>query len=372
MDLYNVATVDGAKNPYATDLTFRGIQYEHVPNADVGGLFGTFRMKLTLDNGHRRQTRTMLHKSQVVVFNVKLEKKQKVLTMRSLRSLALALPGEYPFPARADIPESHLHFSDDENDDSEETRAPAGRQARRGGRSSASSARGRGRRGRNARGGTRGAARGGTSRVDASSSSDSEDDDEDDEDEDEGEEDDDDDELEEDETFGDVDFQPPEPVAERSNVPLLRGPTVEPKMDTVIALNMVGDPEYTQLKWPVGLAYVCSIAPFKVSWFVLPQSQFTARVGRERSGFKTSNKFLTFKKYWKDPNWFKTLKGKKPTEQQIIDQWYSSDAHKNWIMQVDVPQDDARKIRMADDFKLPMSFVTETLIPACERAECVQ
>ena len=41
----------------------------------------------------------------------------KVLTLRSLRALALALPDQYPFPARSAIPESHLSMSDDEEHD---------------------------------------------------------------------------------------------------------------------------------------------------------------------------------------------------------------------------------------------------------------
>ena len=64
VELYNVANLDGAKNPYAPDITFKGVLYEHVPNPNVSGLFGTFRMKLTLESGKRQQTRTMLGRGQ--------------------------------------------------------------------------------------------------------------------------------------------------------------------------------------------------------------------------------------------------------------------------------------------------------------------
>jgi len=52
--------------------------------------------------------------------------------------------------------------------------------------------------------------------------------------------------------------------------------------------------------------------------------------------------------------------------------WHRDNAHKNWLLQVTIPQQsDARKYRMADSFRLPMAFVTTTLIPACLEACCL-
>ena len=39
MELYNVASIENMRGPFASDLQFRGVQYEHVPNEDVSGLF---------------------------------------------------------------------------------------------------------------------------------------------------------------------------------------------------------------------------------------------------------------------------------------------------------------------------------------------
>ena len=100
VDLYNVATIDNNKNAYAIDLSFRGILYEHLPNPEVSGLFGTFKMKLSLNDGRRQQTRTTLHRSQVVVYNAHIDKKRKVLTLRTLRALTLVMPNANPNPAR--------------------------------------------------------------------------------------------------------------------------------------------------------------------------------------------------------------------------------------------------------------------------------
>ena len=55
-----------------------------------------------------------------------------------------------------------------------------------------------------------------------------------------------------------------------------------------------------------------------------------------------------------------------------MDQWYSTDAHRNWIIPIDVPQPDAQKVQVTDDFKLPMEYVRTTLIPVLERASCIQ
>ena len=377
VDLYNVATIDKNKNAYALDLSFRGILYEHLPNPEVSGLFGTFKMKLTLNDGRRQQTRTTLHRSQVVVYNAHIDKKRKVLSLRTLRALALVMPNAYPFPARPSIPESHVDFSDDEDDQP----AGADRQPCRSGKRKAAPASNGGRgKGRGGRAGRSGRGRARSKNVSSEEEEDDEEDDDDDDDED-------DEEVssepdvpesssgsDADDVFdADEHVLPTAPDEPRTEVPMLQGPTVELKLDTVVALNMVNDPEYEQFMYPVALAYVCSIDPFKVYWFVVPVTQLAPRIGKEKARpFKSSNKFLTYTKFWKNPFWFgRSRKNFKPTEAQILEQWYVSDAHRNWVLPVEIPNEDGPlKVRMTDQFKLSMDFVKNKLIPACEEAHC--
>ena len=62
----------------------------------------------------------------------------------------------------------------------------------------------------------------------------------------------------------------------------------------------------------------------------------------------------------------------KPTEVQILQEWYASTADRNWIMPIDVPQPaDPLQVRMRDQFTIPMDYVKQTLIPACEHASCI-
>ena len=370
VDLYQVATMNAIKNPYAEDISFIGIMYEHVPNKDVSGMFGSFRMKLTLKEGKRQQTRTTLHRSQIVVFNAALVKKTKVLSLRTLRALALAAPVGYPFPKRSEIPDTHLSLSDEEydDDDADQPKARKGKQKKP---AKQQPAKGKGKKK--------------PVPVESSSSEQDDEDEEDDEDDDDADDgddddddddgdDDDDDENDEEDVRDDGAFDSDPAVgAVPAAVPLLQGPTVEPVLDKVFALNMRNDQEFLAFKYPVGIAYVRSIDPFKVSWFVLPETQLAPGVSaREKARrWKTTNKFLTFEKYYTDPNWFKAKKKTPPTEAEILEQWYVSAADRNWILPIDVPQpDDPRKVRMSDKFKISMEFAVSQLIPACEAAHC--
>ena len=139
---------------------------------------------------------------------------------------------------------------------------------------------------------------------------------------------------------------------------------------------MANDPEFTKFQYPVGLAYVSSVEPFKVRWYVLPDTQLMPRTshGPKTRDFKQSNKSLTFLKFFSDPTALKRRKGKgKPTEKEIMDQWYETDADRNWVLPVELPQaNDLQKLRLADKFTIPMQFVKDTLIPACKAAGCLQ
>jgi hypothetical protein len=105
---------------------------------------------------------------------------------------------------------------------------------------------------------------------------------------------------------------------------------------------------------------------------VLPGEQLASPTRhRGPSDFRSDLKFLTFHKYWKNPNWWKK-KTKKPPEDLIIENWHKSRAHKNWILPVTVPQNaDARKHRLADTFRIRSDFLKQTLVPACLAAGCV-
>ena len=300
----------------------------------VSGLFGTFKMQMTLVGSKRQQTRRIVHRSQVKVFNASLSKSAKLLSIGTLRALALALPEQYAFPERKDIPEGHLAEDPDEKQEPKrkgprrDWSKAMPKQPSKDRRSSASKDRQ-------------------SSSSESEFESDSSDEDtessgsslsaEGDEDE-------------------DVETAPeaagptsatagvPNPDVPNPDVPLLTGPSLEPELDTVIALNMADDPEYADFEHPVGFAYVCSTDPFEVYWYQCKEDQLqgkargkSERAFRHSSGAKSALKTLTISKYWNNPDWFKTAKkGARPTEDQILANWHRSGAHRNWIMPVTV------------------------------------
>jgi hypothetical protein len=78
---------------------------------------------------------------------------------------------------------------------------------------------------------------------------------------------------------------------------------------------------------------------------------------------------------WKDANlWGRK---KRPTEDKIMNNWHRDNAECTQVLAIaghklTIPQQsDARKHRMADGFRLPMAFVTTTVIPACLEASCL-
>ena len=363
VDLYNVQGISGTKTPFALDLDFLGVQYEHVPNPEVSGLFGTFRMKMTLEADKRSQTRVTLSRNEVRVFNVTLLK-SRVLCLQSLRALAMSLPEAYPFPAEQDIPDSHFDL-------------PKQRQARK----KAASAQAKpAPKARNSRKASLPKKKGSEDASDSSSSSEPSDS------------------IDEENSSSsssdssgsgsngsdggkedDIDNErgethesasPTSPVA-AFDVPLLMAALPDPTVDTIVLLNMKDDPEYLHMQYPIGIAYVISSNPFQVLWYQLSRSQFRSPSRRHGpAGFRTELKFLTFQKCWNDANLW--ARHKKPTEDEIMQNWHRDNAHKNWLLQVTIPQEsDARKYRMADSFRLPMAFVTTTLIPACLEACCL-
>jgi hypothetical protein len=330
----------------------------------VSGLFGTFKMKMTLIRDARRQTRRTCHRNDVKVFNAALASKTKTLTIRSLRMLALALPEQYPFPSRNDIPSTHVTGSDDEYGESMNHRPKEGNKSRRGSAARAPTVgRPRSARKRPVRNTAEHSSDDDDSNSEdtessrnssAESHSNSQ---------------------ESDESEFDAD-QDDAAYVPRPDVPMLMAPSVAVQLDTVVALNMANDPEYLWLKYPIALVYICSLDPLKGYWFHLRETQFAPSLSRTRPReFKTSNKFLTFQKYWTNQNWWTELKKKtkvdKPTEEQVLSHWYKDNVHVNWILPVPIPQPAAHKVRMTDSFRINMDYVIATLIPACVHACCM-
>ena len=97
-----------------------------------------------------------------------------------------------------------------------------------------------------------------------------------------------------------------------------------------------------------------------------------ARAFRHSAGTKTPLKQLTVSKYWNNPAWFKPAKtSHKPSEDQILANWHRFHAHRNWVIPISVPQPESHKVRMNDSLKLDMSWVKNTLLPACEETGCI-
>jgi hypothetical protein len=395
VNLYNVQNVEGQRSCLATDLNIVGVQYEHLPNAAVNGLFGTFKMKMTLaDDGSakRNQTRRIIPRAQVKVFNASLRKTKEgsFLTIRSLRALALALPAQYPFPERREIPSTHLDDSDEDLEEEEEEEEPAPRAGRRqqrkpaarGSKTPAAAAAGSSRGASRRAAGTKGRPAGTKRNPTAAEDSEEEESDSSDEESDAS-----DDDLSSEETSADraamEEVRAKRAAAEHPcsgagglpvpAVPALMPPPVELELDKVYMLNMVNDAEYEMLKYPCALVYVCNLEPLLAYWFHIPESQLTDPVSRRSRNtprpFRADLKNVTFHKYWNKANWWTSKT--KPPEELILQNWYKYKIHKNWVMPLPIPQPtDPRKIRMADTFRLPMGYVTDTLIPACLAAGC--
>ena len=146
---------------------------------------------------------------------------------------------------------------------------------------------------------------------------------------------------------------------------------MEPQIEQIIALNMVGDPDYLRMKYPVAIAFVVALSPLKIAWFALPDTQLAR--AEHRGGprdFKYTNVNLTWDKEWIKHNWWKSKK-KRPTVSQIMEAWKMDDARKEWVLPVAIPQPAPDEIKAKDKFKVTMKWVQDTLIPACVDAGCV-
>ena len=362
--LANVANVTGYESPYSSSISGTVVLYDHFPNANVNGLFGTFKQGATIVGTKRQQIRLHVTRERILVYNVGVTKK-KHLTLASLRALAINSPEAYPLPR--DIPDTHLD---------DVTQKESRRTARQSQRNTSAKPPPRSRKGSAA-----------NIRRCVSSSDDSSSDDPDEEEEEEEEEevelasDGDGDELddqEEEEETGRQEEAETEDNLAPSSIPApqvgllqLGCSLLDPKLQTVVAFNMTDDPQYTHMKYPFGIAFVTSVEPFEVGWFTLSLTQLAqpVRCGGPR-GLKLQNRFVTVDKEWKKHDWWKD-KRNKPSTDQIMDAWYCGPACKVWLIPLAIPQVSPADVITKDKFRMPMAWVTSVLIPACTAANCI-
>ena len=105
--LYKIEDIGTMKTPRCVDPRLTCSRYSHVPAEGVDGFFGTF-------GPSKGVSKIVLTRSDVLVYNVELLPKTKIVALESLRVLALCLPLEYPVPRR--VPASHLQTDGSDSD----------------------------------------------------------------------------------------------------------------------------------------------------------------------------------------------------------------------------------------------------------------
>lgn len=107
IDLVHVRDMSKLQGPRHPDLVVTCTIYEHTPNPDVSGLFGTFRLKMVeTETGAMMQSRCKVRRNLIVVVNAQMMPgKTYRLNLETLRCLANAMPEMYPMPTV--IPEEH-------------------------------------------------------------------------------------------------------------------------------------------------------------------------------------------------------------------------------------------------------------------------
>ena len=366
--LGSVQNVAGQQSPYSSTISGTAVLYAHTPNAQVSGMFGTFKQMVNVVDEKRQQVRVQITRADICVYNVSLTK-TKHLTLASLRALSMSAPELYPLPATKDLPESHLH---------DQAQKEGQRTARAAKKNQAAPGKAKPTPGRKSSIRSSSEDSSDDSSLEDSSLEEPEEEEEAGE-EDEGEEDDDpDEELGRSDDDSDVQTTQPHAAAPSSvpssvqdGVLLLGCDLLEPQLEQVVAFNMADDPQFYVFKYPVGFAFVTSCDPFKVGWFTLPETQLAPPVRRGAPrGFKIQNKFLTLEKEWLKHDWWKD-KRNKPSIQHIMEAWLIQAASKVWLLPLRIPQPAPEEVKEKDKFKLPMAWVLSTLIPACEAANCL-
>lgn len=111
VSLFKIDNIGKMQTPRSIDPKIECSIYEHTPQPGVSGFFGTFR------SAKAGTGKVILERDDVLVYNVSF--RDKMVSLASLRVLAVAKPVEYPVPDK--VPESHLTgLSGDGNDSSED------------------------------------------------------------------------------------------------------------------------------------------------------------------------------------------------------------------------------------------------------------
>ena len=324
VQLCKVADIPRGLGPRSLDAQYVVHMFEHSPNPDVSGLFGTFKPKFDQnpnDVSRKVQVRMRLSREEMVVCNVTYVSFKHVVDLRSLRTLARALPDDYPVPEVKDLPETHIEPED--ADHVEQPRKTAARSKKP------------------------------TQRSVRAARKDSSDEEEEDNEQDEDDEDTDDCESSSD---GETEHQlgnnnaASEPNLEENDADDDEGAPILPSFDssflpkpgTLVFVNMVGDSDKTikRMKYPAVPAYVSAvnernsdgIATLDIRWFGGSTRSFDDAA--------ESGKTITFPKFWNTKQ--KKKKNSKAgevviSEEELLQQWATDTIDSDTLVTVHVP-----------------------------------
>ena len=380
VDLYKIESFVGSESPFDLEAKVKCSMFRHSPNPDVSGMWGETER---LD--HKQHCPVVLTRQFIVVYNVVLfdiitgpaRKKvhHRYLDIPSLRALSRAAPLEYRMPD--ELPDTHV--TPDTPPAQKHTTAP---KQRRGAPNVGAKPKATGKKPAQPVSTA--------SRKRQASETSSED-----EEEEEGEEEDsessgsspgDDSESEEDEDDSDSDDKAADSAADREflgtdfqrqpGVLELPQPTPELKKGYYGFANMSGDPDMSQLDFPVSPFYCEGTkgAPpdhLFVRYFHRPKGDRPS--GKMVRG-QYSPKTWTYPKFWVDPTFgeYKTYlrdskKKKTIPEEYYLKNWKKELLHRQYVLNLEVPPESLpRDFLRVESLVLKMDFVMEKLLPALE------
>ncbi|MGA1240570.1 MAG: hypothetical protein ACO3XZ_07520, partial [Ilumatobacteraceae bacterium] len=130
VSLYKVEALGKAQTPRSVDLQLTCLRFDHVPEPDLDGLWGTFRP--SKDESGLHLCKVILMRSNLVVCNVQLITSKKALSLESLKALCRALPEVYAMPEKKNIPVDRLPEDENEEGDREQAQRSTRRSSRAG------------------------------------------------------------------------------------------------------------------------------------------------------------------------------------------------------------------------------------------------
>jgi len=404
--LFQVKTLARLQTPSTEGLQLNCVMLDHTPNPDVSGFFGTFKRGTEREGTVDHLKAKIVLRQDIVVYNVELDGKTKMVSLESIRCLCRRCPDVYQMPSHPQvIPMSHLPKDDDEEDEEDEAVLP--KRARRQPKKSNVNKKPKPKRKQKKRkktnededdededddedgdeeehedGSVGSEDWTGRGRMDENGGADQGHkrttrglyqeghEDEDDEDKDEGvgedadEDGSDDDELSTDEEEDENDED------DEAQLPRLTGPTIHfvPKPNTMVFLNMCGDAEFGDQLYPTVPVFITAVRGDKmdIKWYTKTWSGRT---------FKSTNVYVTYEKFWTDPD-FATKEGLKKRDKpskEIVDKWWSQQEFDTTLcIPLEVPMTlklDA--VWRNDTIKFPMKWMQDMLIPVLIKNNCV-